>query len=121
MKQNIRFSTFETNSSSVHSIAMLSEDEFASFKVGELYFHNYNQNFITREEIEKLSDFKTEYPNYDSYRQEEKDKAYQEFIDNNTCCDYPLLSSYYGTDIEYLDAYNEKGEKVKVLSIYIPG
>ena len=40
---------------------------------------------------------------------------------NNTCCDYPLLSSYHGTDIEYLDAYNEKGEKVKVLSIYIPG
>lgn len=120
MRQKIRFSTFETNSSSTHSISILSEDEFAAFKIGELYFHTYSEKFMRRNEIEELSDFKTEFPSYSIYTQEEKDKAYQEFIDNNTCCDYPLLNSYHGTDIEYLDAYNEKGEKVKVLSIYIP-
>ena len=38
MRKIIRFNTFETNSSSTHSLIIISEEEFEKFKKGETYF-----------------------------------------------------------------------------------
>jgi len=46
----MRRGTFETNSSSVHSLTIVSKEEFDKFKNGE-YYMDYNENFISLEDI----------------------------------------------------------------------
>lgn len=51
MKVQIRRGVFETNSSSTHSLCIVSEDQFERWKNGELYFDKYNNEFKTKEEL----------------------------------------------------------------------
>jgi len=46
MKKNIRFNVFETNSSSVHSLCICTEEEFDAWKKGKLYYDSWNDKFI---------------------------------------------------------------------------
>jgi len=41
MKTQIRFCTFETNSSSTHAVAILSDEEYKKYVNGELMFDRY--------------------------------------------------------------------------------
>lgn len=53
MKEVIRRGIFETNSSSVHSLTMCSDDEYSKWRKGELYFDKYEKCFVEKsEEIE---------------------------------------------------------------------
>lgn len=45
MKINIRKNVFETNSSSVHSLCICTEEEFDAWKKGELYYNYWNDKF----------------------------------------------------------------------------
>ena len=47
MKRQIRYGVFETNSSSTHSLTMCSEEEFESWKRGEVLFHEWEQCFVS--------------------------------------------------------------------------
>ena len=51
MRRQIRRGVFETNSSSVHSITMCSDDEYKSWENGESYIARYDGGIFTREEI----------------------------------------------------------------------
>jgi hypothetical protein len=54
MKEVIRRGIFETNSSSVHSITMCSDDEYSKWKNGEVYYSRWEHKFISKsEEIER--------------------------------------------------------------------
>ena len=54
MKLNIRKSVFETNSSSTHSLTIVSKEEFEKFKKGELIFNKWESKLIeVTEEIKK--------------------------------------------------------------------
>jgi hypothetical protein len=46
MKKQIRFGVFETNSSSVHSLTIVSKEEFEKFKKGELVLDTWNHKLI---------------------------------------------------------------------------
>lgn len=50
----IRRNIFETNSSSVHSITLCSENEFQKWKNGEIFFDRCEEKFLTFEEAEKV-------------------------------------------------------------------
>lgn len=50
MKKQIRRGVFETNSSSVHSITMCSQDEYSKWESGELLFNRDSECFVKREE-----------------------------------------------------------------------
>lgn len=54
MKTQIRFGTFETNSSSTHSITITSKDQFDKWVRGECYFQYKNNKFVSIEEGNKL-------------------------------------------------------------------
>ena len=56
MKTQIRRSIFETNSSSVHSITMVSGSEYEKWKNGELFYDKDTGNLVTKEEIEKIKE-----------------------------------------------------------------
>lgn len=45
MKINIRKNVFETNSSSVHSLCICTEEEFDAWKKGELYYNYWSDEF----------------------------------------------------------------------------
>ncbi len=49
MKRQIRIGTFETNSSSTHSLVMMSKDKFEKFEKGELFW--YDGEILSKTEI----------------------------------------------------------------------
>lgn len=51
---NIRYNLFETNSSSVHSMTLLSKDEMDAFDKGELYIDFWGNNLYTKDEANNL-------------------------------------------------------------------
>lgn len=51
----IRYGVFETNSSSVHSLIMCSDDEYKRFMNNELFYSRWSDAFISRKEaLDKL-------------------------------------------------------------------
>jgi len=99
MKQTIRIGTFETNSSSTHSLILVNVDEFEKFKNKELYFYIWGDKFLKKEEIAELEDFKSEYPDYKELDDSEKETAINDFICDFSECDYPVLGTYHSMDI----------------------
>lgn len=95
MKIQIRHSVFETNSSSTHAVALLSDEEYKKYQNEEIMISRYGE-FITKEEFDK-----------------KKEKAKQRAINNiktawedKTNWDYPRLHNNYKTlesAIENLD------------------
>lgn len=50
----IRLGVFETNSSSTHTMTILSEDEFKQWKDGDLFKYKWKEEFVSKEDSEKL-------------------------------------------------------------------
>ena len=53
MKVTVRQGTFETNSSSTHTLAIYKTGTWKKFEDGELYFDAYQGVFYTEEEIQE--------------------------------------------------------------------
>lgn len=80
----IRRNTFETNSSSTHSITMCTESEFEKWKNGEMYFVEYEDKLISEEEyLEKIDNLRREcgerHPEYD-------EEEIKDYIDDYCYC-----------------------------------
>lgn len=52
--KTIRVGTFETNSSSTHSITMCMEEEYKKWENGELYYIPYNNEFVGKETRDRI-------------------------------------------------------------------
>lgn len=52
MKTTIRHGTFETNSSSVHSLTMCSESEWKKWERGELLYDDWEEEFVDINNVE---------------------------------------------------------------------
>ena len=60
MKVQIRQGVFETNSSSVHSLTMVSGEEFTAWKEGKLLFNRDEDEFVPfSEELADEEDYQT--------------------------------------------------------------
>lgn len=121
MKQTIRNKVFETNSSSIHSLTLVDEDTYNKFKSGELWFCRDTEELVSKEDIVKMVDFENDYPNYNELSEEDKEKALNDFIENNVDNDYSLLNTYNWVEIKDIDCYDENGKIMKAISIYLPG
>ena len=84
--KTIRANTFETNSSSTHSLIILTEEEEQKLDSGELYLSTkYNSDLITKEEAYKIFLKAMESDNYiqnPEYSLEENIKDYLENCDD---------------------------------------
>lgn len=70
MKENIRRCCFETNSSSVHTLILCSDDEFSKWKNGELYLDIKNKILVeSNKQIELARSFESEEECYDKMGQ----------------------------------------------------
>nr|WP_142411389.1 hypothetical protein [Clostridium sp. Marseille-P7770] len=110
MKRQIRRGVFETNSSSVHALAMCTESEFDRWKNGELLFWEYKNKFGTKEElIEELKKY-TGWNGKLWYRDtdwDDEDQVAEIFNNENiTTCDQFFDNEWYET---YSERYTTPG------------
>ena len=94
MKETIRRSVFETNSSSTHTLTMCKESEYDKWKDGELFFSNWNGDFISKEEYKELLKKECSY-----------DREDEDFEEDDCYCDVEYLSyerywDKYGSEYE---------------------
>lgn len=119
MKQRIRLSTFETNSSSLHTLIIVDKDLFDRFKSQEVYFDPRSQQFKDMNEITKMDEFREEYPDYKNRDKSVQDYMIDQFIKNNFNCDYALGWTCGALDLEYKTVYDKEGNEQMALSIYV--
>ena len=96
MKRQIRRGVFETNSSSVHSITMCSQDEYSKWERGEVLFDKWHDKFVNPSEVEEYK----------------KDNKYAELVNEEEYwndIDYETFSETYTTP---------SGEKVVAFGYY---
>lgn len=74
MKIEIRQGVFETNSSSVHSMVIMPEKQYAEWEKGELYYCNDDGKLYTLKEVLDMFDKnrQNKYNNMPSYKRDEK-------------------------------------------------
>lgn len=97
----VRQGTFETNSSSTHSITMCTESDFNAWGRGELYFDRWNDELVTKEVVEEdfaklREEFINKHPDFD-----ENDEEWLEELDDfvNDDKQYYTREQYF----EYID------------------
>lgn len=120
MKRQIRKGVFETNSSSVHALAMCTESEFDRWENGELLFWEHKNKFGTREElIEELKKY-TGWNGKLWYRDtdwDDEDRVAEIFNDENI----KTFDQFF--DNEWYETYSEKyttpgGESIVAFGYY---
>ena len=103
MKQTIRFRTFETNSSSVHSCVICTEDEYNKWQQGELLYDRLKDVFLTKDEVDlqwqALDDgVKAYYEGIDGWRSDNNKETLDEFCD----------ADYFEKDVTTKEVGDEK-------------
>ena len=122
MKQTIRKYTFETNSSSTHSLTLIKKEDLEAFENGYTYFYPEMDKFVNKDEIVNLSCFKAEYPKAEEMSEDELEAALDEFKDEFIDGDYSYLFSYRYLDYcTVSDLKDKEGEDVVAFSYYING
>lgn len=98
MKRTIRQGVFETNSSSVHSLTMCSDDEWQKWENSELVYTIWDEKLVTKEESEKNRyKGRIDTPNdYFNHYQYEYDIFHEKYITPNG--EVVHAFGYYGHD-----------------------
>ena len=133
---NVRYGTFETNSSSVHSLMIATDDVYQQLVAGELYIDVYHDEYITRTEAtnllladvsaEELSDFwhnelekDTELIPTEEWFNTISEDDFDEFLR-----EFDMgISSFDNYGGEYYEQYNEEyisehGDKIHIFGYY---
>lgn len=116
-----RRNTFETNSSSTHSLSVVSKTDWEKFKAGELYFASDNYNLISDEDIPELSAFKEEYPEFNDQPEDVKKYLISRFIKDNLDDEYAPIYSYRYLDPPSELVYDKSGNEMMAFSFYFYG
>ena len=107
--KTIRANTFETNSSSTHSMIILTEEEYNKLESGELYLND--DEVITKEEAKNIF---LKYMNEDKYEYD-NDLSFEENIKN-----YLDEFEYYSGEYpQSLENWKEEDELESDTNIYI--
>ena len=95
----IRNGVFETNSSSVHSLCIVSEDEFDKWKKEKLIYDYYNEELVDASKAEEDDD-EYRYYTFDDFFHNWERMEYETFTQNYTSesGDRIIAFGYYGND-----------------------
>lgn len=111
--KTIRRNTFETNSSSTHSITILSAEDFNKWEDENLYFDEDKEIFLTKEEL--YDSIKKEYPEY------ENDEDIEEFILDNRS-EYPKTYERFINDdsleVDVNHYTSKSGDEIVIICKY---
>ena len=120
MKRQIRQGVFETNSSSVHSITMCTQNEFDDWRNGKVYRNDgwwsssnsslKNKAFLTRDEAMELI------KSSNWYKPMDEDDDVDEYFKEYEIYSYENWGNYYETDVNHYTTPN--GEKIVAVCYY---
>lgn len=120
MKRQVRRGVFETNSSSVHSLTMCSEEEYEKWENGEVLYWEYENKFGTKEEIiEEMKNMKWSdgTPRYKNVNWEDEDTIHDIFTHAGIkSCEEYFENDWYETYEEEYTTPN--GETVVAFGYY---
>ena len=135
MKKQIRVGVFESNSSSTHSLTIVSEDEFKKWKNGEVVFNRWQETFVENKEpsfteddvIDFYDDIKERFwKSWDQLSGSEKQEFVNRYKDevlddeDEEFMSYDRYMNYYN---DYLDTYvkyftSPSGDKMVAFGYY---
>lgn len=101
MKRKIRRSVFETNSSSVHSMTVCTEEDYEKWTWGQVKFDTWFRKFIKTENYSDYNDYdEDDLVNYDGYKRYciDRDYNYYEEFFTTPSGDKMVAFGYYGHD-----------------------
>lgn len=123
--KTVRRGTFETNSSSTHSITMCMESDYEKWKNGEMYWHRWNDELVSKEEVEKemaklREEFIADNPDFDENNEKWKEKLEQYINEDKTYYTYEEFNDYDYIEYEtFVDKYNTpNGDTVVAFGYY---
>ena len=123
--RTVRRGTFETNSSSTHSITMCMESDYEKWKNGEMYWHRWNDELVSKEEAEKemaklREEFIADNPDFDENNEEWKEKLEQYINEDKMYYTYEEFNDYDYIEYEtFVDTFETpQGEKVVSFGYY---
>ena len=123
--RTIRIGTFETNSSSTHSITMCMDSDYEKWKNGEMYWHRWNDELVSKEEVEKemaklREEFIADNPDFDENNEEWKEKLEQYINEDKMYYTYEEFNDYDYIEYEtFVDTFETpQGEKVVSFGYY---
>lgn len=123
--RTVRRGTFETNSSSTHSITMCMESDYEKWKNGEMYWHRWNDELVSKEEVEKemaklREEFIADNPDFDENNEEWKEELEQYINEDKMYYTYEEFNDYDYIEYEtFVDTFETpQGEKVVSFGYY---
>jgi hypothetical protein len=123
--RTVRRGTFETNSSSTHSITMCMESDYEKWKNGEMYWHRWNDELVSKEEVEKemaklREEFIADNPDFDENNEEWKEELDQYINEDKMYYTYEEFNDYDYIEYEtFVDTFETpQGEKVVSFGYY---
>lgn len=93
MKLTIRAATFETNSSSTHSLVMMNDAEYREWKSGNVIYSIDKDCFIT---VDEAIEYYKQYVHYDGNRWISNDSNWQCELLAESLNDEKIACAYYG-------------------------
>lgn len=105
--RQIRFGTFETNSSSTHSLVIGTPEQIEKWEAGELYINYYNDYatvFKTKEELDQMEETEKSFYRDGWKNGEEWDEA-TEYLDH----DSQIITTPGGEQLSIVCAYGRDG------------
>lgn len=94
--RKVRRAMFETNSSMVHSLCIVTEDDFNKFKDGELIYDRWNEELVDASKVNLDEDEDNQYWSEEEYGGEYFEVDYQPFTTPSG--DKMVAMCYYGED-----------------------
>lgn len=113
----VRKGTFETNSSSTHSITMCTKSDYDKWINGEMYYDGRKDEFVSKDEIEK--EFMEHNPNFDK-NNEKWIQKFENYLEDRDIYDSDSYDNYYS---EFYEMFEDEfttpnGEKVIAFGFY---
>ena len=87
---------FETNSSMVHSLCIVTKDDFNKFENGELIYDRWNEELVDASKVNLNEDEDNQYWTEEEYGGEDLEVDYQAFTTPSG--DKMVAMCYYGED-----------------------
>ena len=137
MKQLVRFFTFETNSSTTHTMVIIPDEMWEGFKNNKFYYLDWtpsdlkkeigDRDTISREELENTnwfkSNFKLEDWNWDEidieeYPDEAYESAFNYFIDDNGMYTYDSFNDSDYLEVDENEYKSKSGDVIHIMCRY---
>ena len=118
--KTIRLGTFETNSSSTHSMVICTEEEYEKWANGELYASRWEDGFKTKEEVieEARKEYYEKFDSEGNFIPDDEYETVEEFL-NDWHTEWYNLDNWAG-DLECDEnSYTSpSGDKIRIICRY---